>query len=230
MNCLKCLVSTEKVIGKGSMTSLPMPARRWHGMFLAENKALADVVSKSRPNAILEVGCGPGRLINVALSSSQQINEMVGIERVREISIFCAARFKSNSNVRILNEEIREALPFGNSYFDLCINSMNLLGWQDDEEKWLREMLRCSKQVFFTVYRKGMEEKRLEMYKTRGHTDFSFTDAGDIIVKGCGLAQPSITKAYSKKQILQICSAIENTKYTIFSVGELLHGCLISND
>lgn len=228
MNCLKCLVSTEKVISRGSLANLPAPARRWHEMFLAENKALASVVKKTNPTTILEIGCGGGRLISAAFGSSQQINEIVGIERVKEISDCCAERFKNSPSVRIINDEIHETLPFGDSHFDLCVNSMNLVGWQDNEEKWLREMLRCSKQVFFTVYKKGMEEKRVEMYRTRGHTKFSYSQSGDVIVEGCGLAQPSITKAYSKKQISQICSAIETAKYRIFPVGELLYGALLT--
>ena len=228
MNCLKCLVSTEKAISKGSMTNLPVPARRWHEMFLAENKALAGVVKKTRPSSILEVGCGTGRLISAALSSRRQIRQIVGIERVKEISEFCAQRFKDSPNVRIINDEIRESLPFGNSHFDLCINSMNLVGWQDDEEKWLREMLRCSKSVFFTVYKKGVEAERAEIYLTRGHTACSCTADGNIILQGGSLPQPSVSKAFSKGKILQFCSAIENTKHRIFPVGDLLYGCLLA--
>jgi len=84
---------------------------------------------------------------------------------------------------------------------------MNTVGNQQDETKILESALQVSDRMIFTLYKKGSEQIRKEIYKARGHKDFSLKNFcfyfNDDWVKG------TISKSYSIADIKKICSKID---------------------
>ncbi len=225
--CLKCFLNTEKVL-ESNWKNTPYPAKYWYELFDAENKVIIDHLKVSNKKRTLEMGCGPGRVINQIIKNNLRYEEIVGIDGDEGMVEVAKERFKDRPKVKIKKLYVTDKLDFPNNYFDFCINAMNIVGWQQDEEKWLKEMLRCSKVVFFSVYRGGNKELELRkrIYKTRGHGRVELDEDNQIVlncsVEPCRVA----SKSYSKEELENLCQKIAG-EYKIFELTPLMYGCFL---
>lgn len=227
--CFRCLSSTEKVLAHRDVREIAYPARHWFDIAMAENEAVGNLVRKIKPRCVLDIGCGTGRLIAKSLEAGTQIEKLVGIEGDDRIAEHARRRFEEDSRVSIVTFFVKDRLPLrDDDRFDLCMNSMNIVGWQENERTWLALMLRHSDCVFFTVYKKGFESEREEMYKTRGHSELGRTGRGDVILKGCSVCPEVVSKAYTRDEIEELCRSL-GVDYTIFEVSALMLGCILGD-
>jgi len=235
--CIKCFVESEATLMNGEWKSLPVARRVWYQMLSDENQSVLDFIRRRKPKRILEVGCGPGRFLGLLKRNGfDRFEEIVGIDCDAQMYDYAYTKFQRNTPpIRLYNMKVKENLPFDDERFDLCINAMNIAGWQDNIEAWLKEMRRCSRSVFFSLYKKGNEELRTEMYRKRGHKISGagvHTDAaGQIVLGDCSVLEGVTSRAYSQEEIDAMCGsvlAIYDGTYTIDKeTNELLYLCFI---
>ena len=228
--CLRCFLNTEKVL-ESNWENLPHPARCWYELFDAENKTIIDYINRLDTKRILEMGCGPGRMINQIVRSGFKYDEIVGVDGDDGMVKVAGERFKDIPNINVKRVYVEDKLDFPDDYFDFCINAMNIVGWQEDEEKWLREMLRCSKVVFFSVYKKGDKELNLrrEMYKTRGHGEVELTEKNQVVLECSVGPKKVVSKSYSYQELEYLCQKVAKD-YKILELTPLMYGCLLSKE
>lgn len=233
--CIGCFIDSEKRV-KEDWKALPPARSRWYEMIDVENRKVRDYVLEHKPRRILEVGCGPGRMIDILEKIGfENFDKIVGIEKDTEMYNHAYKRWQENQNVEIFQMTVEHLLPFSDDDFDLCVNAMNIVGWQEDESEWLELMLRCSQVVFFTLYKKGFEADRIEMYEKRGHK-LSETAVhkdlknGQIILGDCAVIPNVVSKAYTYAEVLELCRKVKyDINYDIDDKSnELLYICFIS--
>ena len=174
----------------------------WYEMLDAEREVLEKKLLEIKPRTVLEIGAGTGRIINILLKNSNA--KIVSTEENREVFERVKKRFQKNKRVEIIFSE--GTLPT-NKKFDLVVCMMNTLGNQVNENKIIEYVLSISDKMIFTVYKKGSEQIRKEIYKLRDHEDFTLTDScfyfNDYWCKGL------ISKTYSKKDIEETCNKFD---------------------
>jgi len=217
--CLQCYKETEDTLKSNEWRNLPLAQRIWYQINDDENKAIIKILNKTKPKKVLEVGCGYGRVIQLMFDSYKTCEKIVGIEQNKEIYEHAYERFDKPEfeKVVIMQRLIEKSVgvPFDDDYFDLCIDSSNLVGWQEDETEWLKEMIRVSKTVYFSVYKKGKERERKNMYGTRP-PDASIKDIVEIddnqniILKNVDAfgGESHMTKSYTKECIKEILEKV----------------------
>jgi len=114
-----------------------------------------------------------------------------------------------------VNMALKRYLPYGENDFDLCINAMNIVGWQGKNDKeWLREMLRCTKCVFFTVFKDGYEDLRIKMYGARKHEisqrGVHRNSDGQIVLGDCAVIPNVKSGSYKDEEIDDLCRTVSN--------------------
>lgn len=232
----------ERVVRKNSgmdWKDFPKTKRMWYQMIDAENKAILDLVEKTGPERIIEVGCGPGRLISQILKKNYKYTEMVGMDADPLMAFIAKHRFREHHKINISGIAVEKELPYRDNYFDLCINAMNIVGWQADERAWLKEMLRCSKVVFLTLYKKGQESQRQAMYQTRGHSQkkvYLDSETKQIQLQDCDTNRNVISRAYSRAEVESMFKDVKltyepdyNVEYDIDpNINKLLHFCTLT--
>ncbi len=224
--CFNCLYSTEKTIREGNPDRIPFPARHWFDIHMAESDFLKKVLEEKKPRTTLEIGCGTGRLVETCLENCPGIEKLIAVEGAKEMAEFAEKRFRKEKKVKIIKMFVGGRTPFTDNCFDLGINAMNIVGWQEDEKKWLEEMLRCCKTVVFSVYKKGFEKQRREMYRSRGHTSLGETRQGHIILEGCSVCPAAVSKAYTRKEVEKLCKELTG-KFRVRSICRLMFGCVL---
>jgi len=222
---------------------LPADDRRWFEMTDVENRKVLQHVEEHRPKRILEVGCGPGRLISQILTiEDYEYDEIVGIEGNEHMYNIAYQRFPPIEYPRVTfyHMTVKSMLPYGDDYFDFCINAMNIIGWQRNKElDWLKEMVRCSCTTFFTLYKSGYEQERLRMYLRRPHRRDGVRldpEVGQIQLADCATNPGVYSGAYSRSQVDSLCRAVADRYEPEYAVdctiddssNELLFLCLIS--
>ena len=218
--CEKC---AEQYAGKNWKDFTP-DNRLWYEMMETENSCVTRYVKKRRPRRIIEIGCGPGRLISQILKiPDYDYDEIVGIDADEQMINLAQQRLppKQFPNVDIFNMRVRNKLPYPNDHFDLCINAMNILGWQRNEEvEWLGAMLRYSHTTFFTVYKRGREAERMKMYSTRPHRSdgIQVGEGGQIQLMDCATNPEVYSWSYEYDDIDRICKRVSDryeSEYTV---------------
>lgn len=239
--CLRCFLDSEKRIKEDDWHNFEEARRIWYEMLVAENKKVTELVEEYKPKRILEVGCGTGRFINLMADLGlNEFEEIIGIDGDSQMYDYANKKFgKYMPKIKIFKMEVKLLLPYTQeNYFDLCINAMNIVGWQENEKIWLKEMLRCSKSVFFTLYKHGYEDLRLEMYQSKGHeiSDIGVhkNSDGQIVLGDCAVISNVKSRDYTYEEVENICktlSTIYNAKYEIDKdSNKLLFLCFIKKN
>lgn len=216
--CLACFVESEETIRGGNWHNFPEERKVWYDMFVAENDAVRTYVQNHKPQRIIEVGCGPGRFIDLLKQFGlDNFQTIVGIDLDSQMRDRAYRRFGDYfPKIQILKMEVNTAvksyLPYREDDFDFCINAMNIVGWQENAKEWLREMLRCSKCVFFTVFKRGYEDLRMRMYKERRH-EISARGVhrnldGEIVLGDCAVLPCVKSRSYTNEDIHDLCKTI----------------------
>lgn len=81
------------------------------------------------PRAILDVGCGTGRLLRATEERFPKAR-LEGVDAAAEMVRFASAALSSGSHIRFQNATA-EKLPFGNGEFDLVFSTMTFHHWAD---------------------------------------------------------------------------------------------------
>lgn len=234
--CIGCFLESERTVEKNDWTTFIPARRRWYEMIDVENSKVRDYVVQNKPRRILEVGCGPGRLIKIIQNLGlENFDEIVGIEADTQMYNRAYERWRDIDKVKIFKMTVGYQLPYNDDDFDFCINAMNIVGWQENERAWLEEMLRCSKVVFFTLYKKGLEKERLEMYEKRKHrlseTDVHLDQNGQIILGDCAVIPNVVSRAYTPQEVNELCNKVSSKYAAQFDIdstsNELLYICFI---
>lgn len=97
----------------------------------------ADVVAK--PTAILDVGCGTGRLLRLAEDRFAGV-ELVGVDAAMEMVKQAVASRPAGSAIRF-QQATAEQLPFPDSQFDLVLSTLTFHHWHD-QSKGVAEVAR----------------------------------------------------------------------------------------
>ena len=230
--CIDCYKDTEEKLANGDWRKMPpCAAKIWYEIWDAEGRAILDFVKKLKPRKIIEPGCGGGRIIQLLLDSGINFEEIVGLEQNEAIYGSALRRFRKYDKVKIIHCMVRgeESIPYDKDYFDLCINSSNLIGWQANENEWIKEMMRVAKVLYFTVYKKGYEKERVEMYKTRnGHKDVKIDRNNNVLLDNVDAfyKQSKLSKSYAKEELVKMCK--KNAKeFELFEISKYMFGCIL---
>ncbi|GEM_PF-1966955 len=230
--CIDCYDDTEKKLLAGEWKAMaPCPAKMWYEIWSAEGKAITEFAKKLKPRRIIEPGCGSGRIIRLLLDSGIKADKVVGLEQNEAIYGSVLRRFRKDDRVNILHclVQKKESVPYDSDYFDLCINSSNLIGWQGNEHEWIKEMMRVSRVLYFTVYKKGYESERVEMYKTRnGHRDVKIDENCNVLLDNVDAfyKQSKLSKSYSRKELEKLCRK-HSKKFDIEEISKHMYGCAL---
>ena len=81
------------------------------------------------PKAILDVGCGTGRLLRAA-EDLFPAARLEGVDAASEMVRYAQAALPTGSRIRYQNA-VAEKLPFGNAEFDLVFSTMTFHHWAD---------------------------------------------------------------------------------------------------
>jgi ubiquinone/menaquinone biosynthesis C-methylase UbiE len=91
----------------------------------------------ANPSAILDVGCGTGRLLRIAASRFPRAN-LVGIDAAAEMVKQAQASIPDASKIRF-QQAVAENLPFQDHQFDLVFSTLTFHHWTD-QAKGLSEV------------------------------------------------------------------------------------------
>ncbi|MCI0542366.1 class I SAM-dependent methyltransferase [bacterium] len=142
--------------------------------------------------AILEVGCGYGRLLPVLQKRARRV---VGVDFSRSL-IKKAKKFENEfSNIKLKHMDARK-LDLSDGIFDytLCLNA-TFGNMPDIEEEVFQEMVRVTKtggEVIISVFSDNAKEAQVANYKRLGLTNIH--DTGNSIVTGEGLVSRRFTR------------------------------------
>lgn len=239
--CLLCLLDVEKKIKSGEWKNISNPDKKlWYQINYDENQAVKNLIKEIRPREILEIGCGPGRIIDLILGTAREvkfhIERIIGLEQNREIYLHAYTRFLKSDprTVHILDYFYGDSgslYLFNESEFDITLAVSNLVGWQEDEVKWMKEAFRVSKQLFFTVYKKGFEEQRRRMYEALCG-GARIDENRDIWIKnveafGKECRSKSYTRISIENKIEKVLESFPNSSYHSVEVGDFMFGYLL---
>lgn len=107
--------------------------RHWLQRFVFEpvQRTVLDLAAASvpRPAAILDVGCGTGRLLRQAEQRFPNAR-LIGVDAATEMVKKAQASVPDGSDVRF-EEAVAENLPFPDAQFDLVFSTLTFHHWQD---------------------------------------------------------------------------------------------------
>jgi len=186
--CYHCLVNAEKKIENNLWQNEKTALKTWYEIVYYEQQALTNFLTQLdlKSPSILELGTGPGRVINLIfkLLRSGKIRkpkQIVGYEQNSEIAGYCTDSFRGSDPpvtihthfVGFHEGRFMSIRPTDRNTFDLIIAVSNLVGWQDDNEvEWITHVIQDGLKVdgilYCTVYKKGCELERARMYKASG--------------------------------------------------------------
>lgn len=238
--CFACLKRAEGMSTSGNWKHEESPLKTFFQIYADEQEALTKVLrdldsSQAEPHSqnILELGCGPGRVINLILKlvsdgTIRNPARVVGYDQNTEISSYCTDIYTNHTNVVIhphivgfeKDGTFRTIRTSEKNSFDLILAVSNLVGWQDDREvEWLanviRDGLKLKGKLFLTVYKRGFELERARMYKAAGDiiklnsvTEPSPSDI--VIVVDAFGGEEHKSKAYTEDQLETILKELQD--------------------
>lgn len=239
--CYSCLKRAEDVNRSDQWRHEESALRTFFQIYRDEHQALSDVLAELYPPSfvtdsldILEIGCGPGRVIGLILDLVSALkmcspSRIVGYDQNQEIAGYCTDEFTQNPTVAV-HVHIVGLGPDGKystirtkdkNRFDMIVAISNLVGWQDDKEtEWLTDVIRNGLKskgaLFFTVYKRGVELERARMYKASGDTIElnSVQDSGQrdivIVVDAFG-GEKHKSKAYTEDQLEALLKEVQTS-------------------
>lgn len=246
--CYNCLEEGEKKANSADWEKDRTPKRVWYEIIREENDLVRQVLLSKKPRDILEIGCGAGRMINLALDLEKKEGERLGweignieaYEQNNVIRNLLARKFRHDRRVIIhkglvgrngQTKRFYHILPEHEDQFDLVLAVSNLVGWQCDEEEWIKEVLRAGSSLFFTVYKKGWELERVRMYQASGDVVVKCTNGDIEMLVDAFENQRHRTKAYDKDEIERkvdgLASDVPLKPYSYYE-GRYLHGFLLT--
>jgi SAM-dependent methyltransferase len=227
-----------KTMSEDNWRKFPTERQAWFRMIEQETKAVIAFVERTKPKRVIEIGCGPGRFIaQITQLKGYEYERIVGLDSDPLMIRIATLRFPDDEfpDVEIYNMRVVDKLPFRG--YDLCINAMNIVGWQESETAWLREALRASRSVVFSLYKAGNEDLRKEMYCTRGHArEAVYTDTRPQIQLRDSATNPGVwSKAYQREDVERMCQEVTSSfalerriKYSIDEdSSDLLYLCTL---
>ena len=141
-----------------------------------------------RPGAILDVGCGTGKLLRAAGTRFPGVR-LEGVDAAIEM-VKQAQTMTPNGTIRF-QQAIAEALPFANTSFDLVFSTMTFHHWQD-QARGAAEVARVLTSggrwlladFVATGFMKPIRRLlRLHQFPDRGHLEGLLEDAGLTVVE-----------------------------------------------
>lgn len=246
--CLHCLRTAESVASGRARRADEGGLETWYEVFRSENEALADFFSSWHPTgSVLEIGCGPGRVLRLMLELQRKSDlgtatRIVGYEQNGDIANACVEAFRPYNSVDIFvryvgfmpDGRMKSILDEHRHQFGLILAMSNLIGWQENREvEWLAsvvaEGLSAQGTLFATVYKKGKELERARMYKAAGDL-VEIGPTGDIVlVTDAFNGERHRSKSYDEPDLVAILEQVEERvkdkaviSYSIADVGEFM--------
>jgi len=249
--CYNCLLDAEQKVNKNLWERDRTPKRAWYEIVAEENNLLRHILLKEAPRDILEIGCGAGRVIRLALELEKSEGSKIGwrlssaeaYEQNKEICLILKDHFRGENRVTIhpalVGRDAKTGRFFGikeghRNRFDMVLAVSNLVGWQEDEKEWIQEVLKAGKSLFFTAYKKGpeLELERARMYQAAGDI-ITFREDGNIeLLVDAFQNEKHVTKGYNKDEIEEkiksVASEVPLQKPEVFDKGKYMVGYLLT--
>lgn len=141
---------------------LQNPTISFKQLFEEEKKYLTSHININ--SHVLDVGCGDGTTIQTILPITENIS---GIDNDLKAIEDAKTKLSSIPNIKIIAADAL-ALPFNDRVFDVVINMMTLVNFNQNKTKALQEMSRVLKddgKIIISVYSEKAFNERIEMYK-----------------------------------------------------------------
>ena len=114
----------------------PRYERHWlqRVVFEPVQRTVLDLAQESvpRPAAILDVGCGTGRLLRSAEQRFPTAS-LIGVDAAPEMVKQAEASITKGSAIRF-QQAVAETLPFPDGHFDLIFSTLTFHHWQDQQQ------------------------------------------------------------------------------------------------
>jgi ubiquinone/menaquinone biosynthesis C-methylase UbiE len=154
-----------------------------------EEEVLKNIIKYNKITRMLDIGCGWGRLIEIALESG--IEFCAGVDIVPSLIDRAKDRLKRfRDRVSLHYEDATKLRPFNDEYFDLVICTTNTFGnmRSDEREKVMKQIYRVLKRdglFLLSVYANTSEAKKLreESYKEVGLRPYPSGDPTVILTQ-----------------------------------------------
>jgi hypothetical protein len=239
--CLMCLKDAEDRVRDGTWRYEKSAKKYWYEVVYDESEILKEILLKYRPKRIIEMGTGPGRVVQLILDtySARKIpyEQIVGIEQNYEIYQEAFNRFVLQSpRVIIIHGMISESkerdplTPYPDKFFDLATAVENFIGWQINEIEMMKRLLKVTKMLFFTVYKKEVTPFRIKFYEAAGdEVQIKNGQVWLMDVDAFGRT-PHCSKCYEREEIKNLLNQIAKElpiTVELFDVGKYLFGGLI---
>lgn len=243
--CFLCLKRAETMVTSGKWVEEESPLRTWYQILQDEQEALAKFLKEFQPESILELGCGPGRVINLILSLAKKgeikmPKRIVGYEQNNEIAGYCMDTFVGVGNVTIYTHllgfkpdgSFSQIRAKDRGTFHLITAVSNLVGWQDEKEaEWIanvvRDGLKTGGVLYCTVYKKGQELERARMYKAAGDIIYLDEMTSDIIIVTDAFnGEKHKSKSYKKEDLEVLLAKVREDieiDYDISDIGKFMY-------
>ncbi|MDO8339096.1 MAG: class I SAM-dependent methyltransferase [Candidatus Burarchaeum sp.] len=212
-NCLGCMRRFEQALRTGSWKRLPKPLFFWYQAAAKEEELLRSLFKETKATSGIEVGCGPGRILEFMLAEIQAITCMVGVEHNPETAAYAKTRFRQERQVEIL-----EAAPKIEK-FDISLSMFSTAGNQAEPWIFVADLFNLSTRLTaFSVYKLGLEKERMRIYAQFGHENIQV--AGSCIILNDKLVQNLRSQAFSYKEVEAACKALTKD-YEIIDASHL---------
>jgi len=205
--CISCLLDTELNLKTKSL---------WYSNWAQEEQELIKFLKKVKPQKILEIGVGSGRIINLILKTIPNC-KIIGLEHDKDMFDFVKIRFRKIKNVVLKRINVTNYFKSKNK-FDLIICAMNTFG-NINNSNLFTEIIKHSKYVFVSVYSSKFDKLRRKMCLSRGHKNPKFSDNAyffnDSWVKGL------VSRSFKKEDILKLIKQTSAKQYSIIEKNML---------
>ena len=233
--CETCLVRAEKAIATDAWRNDTSPLRTWHQIVAEEDAAIREYLVKAQPRGrVLEIGCGPGRVLRVVAGLRKDslpfVTTVVGYEQSNDMVRSCNASLERLGArdcraemyfVGFADGEFSGVLGDERKSCGLVLAVSNIVGWQAEHDAaWVVQtaddglVTDGSGRMFFTVYRRGRELERARMYKAAGDI-VKLRANGDEQSMEIALAvdvfggEEHVTRAYSLGELKDLLTRVE---------------------
>lgn len=193
------------------------------GYLLLEEKQILSCINSQ--DAVLNVGCGYGRILNLLKTNCVKI---IGIDSSEDCIKRCKEKFKNLRNISVSKIDIGNT-NFESDYFDKIILDFNFLGniQKSRVEKNLREIKRILKtkgKILGSVYSEKALEQQIKLYENCGFNILNFSkDYVSYKVGGSVFKIKRFEKTEIKNLLRKFFKKVRLfnlTKFIYFFIGE----------